>query len=222
MQAKSKDWKRLFALLDQYLELETGARRGWLNALIHSDPGIEADLRRLIERHEQLADEDFLQTPASLEAFGLPLHKPKSPSRFVLKSVASGEEIELSGVMVAGRLPESDLKLKTTGPTGGPSRRHARLSVIDNRAWLEDLGSKNGTFVNDRRIASRTVLRSGDSVRFDVEEFVFRIDRPREHKLSNDEPQEAAAPDDRFSETHGAVRSSLAKGVLRSLFRLRK
>jgi pSer/pThr/pTyr-binding forkhead associated (FHA) protein len=126
--------------------------------------------------------------------------------------------------MVAGRLPESDLKLKSTGPTGGPSRRHARLTVINNRAWLEDLESKNGTFVNGRRIASRTVLRSGDSVRFDVEEFVFRIDRPREHKLGNDEPQEqeAAAPDDRFGEPHGAARSSLAKGMIRALFRLRK
>jgi hypothetical protein len=222
MQAKPKDWKRLFDLLDQYLELETGARRGWLDALAHSDPGIEEDMRRLIERQEHLAGEDFLQTPASVEAFGLQVPTPKSPSRFVLRSAARGEEIELSGVMVAGRLPESDLKLNSTGPTGGPSRRHARLSVIDNRVWLEDLGSKNGTFVNGRRIASRTALRSGDSVRFDVEEFAFRIDRPHEHKLSNGEPQQAAAPNDRSRETHGATRGSLAKGMIRALFRLRK
>jgi hypothetical protein len=220
MKAKPKDWKRLFALLDQYRELEAGARRGWLEALAHSDPGIEADMLWLIKRHGQLAGADFLQTPARLEA-----PQPKSLSRFVLKSVASGAEIELSGVMVAGRLRESDLKLASTSPAGGPSRRHARLSVIGNRVWLEDLGSKNGTFVNGRRIAFRTALRSGDSVRFDVEEFGFRVERPglpREHRLRRNEPQEAAGPDDRFREADGATPSSWAKGTIRALFRLRK
>jgi FHA domain len=223
MKAKSKDWKRLFALLDQYLDLEAGARRGWLDSLAHSDPGIEADMRWLIERHGQLAGEDFLQVPLRPADIGLEVPRPKSPHRFVLKSVASGAEIELSGVMIAGRLPESDLKLNSTGPTGGPSRRHARLSVTSNRVWLEDLGSKNGTFVNGRRIAARTALRSGDLVRFDIEEFAFRIERAPDQRSHTQEPPEAAVPDGPLRGPEpGAHPGSSAKGMIRALFRPRK
>jgi serine phosphatase RsbU (regulator of sigma subunit) len=44
------------------------------------------------------------------------------------------------------------------------SRQHARL-YADGDEWLiEDLGSRNGTFVNGRRIAGPTVVQSGDVV----------------------------------------------------------
>jgi pSer/pThr/pTyr-binding forkhead associated (FHA) protein len=55
------------------------------------------------------------------------------------------------------------------------SRRHAQFSIEDNGVWVEDLGSTNGTFVNGKRITSRVRLVSGDRVRFDVEEFEFRV-----------------------------------------------
>jgi len=44
------------------------------------------------------------------------------------------------------------------------SRRHARLEVIDNHLVLTDLGSTNGTYVNDAQV-SRRVLAPGDRVR---------------------------------------------------------
>src|SRR5690606_17180698 len=37
------------------------------------------------------------------------------------------------------------------------SRNHARLHVAGDRAEVEDLGSRNGTFVNDRRLTGRQV-----------------------------------------------------------------
>jgi DNA-binding beta-propeller fold protein YncE len=46
------------------------------------------------------------------------------------------------------------------------SRRHARVSINDAGVLLvEDLGSTNGTFVNDRRLTGQRVLRAGDRLR---------------------------------------------------------
>ncbi len=46
------------------------------------------------------------------------------------------------------------------------SARHAVFRQEDNRWWLEDLGSTNGTFVNRKRISGRAPLRDGDEVGF--------------------------------------------------------
>jgi pSer/pThr/pTyr-binding forkhead associated (FHA) protein len=45
------------------------------------------------------------------------------------------------------------------------SRRHAVISLTDGSASIEDLGSMNGTFVNDARIEGPTVLSAGDTIR---------------------------------------------------------
>jgi DNA-binding winged helix-turn-helix (wHTH) protein len=44
------------------------------------------------------------------------------------------------------------------------SRRHARVFVSGGRATVEDLGSKNGTFVGDKRVERPTRLEDGDAV----------------------------------------------------------
>jgi pSer/pThr/pTyr-binding forkhead associated (FHA) protein len=55
------------------------------------------------------------------------------------------------------------------GSLGGDpelSRRHASASLLDGaRLLVEDLGSTNGTFVNEHRIGAPTVVRTGDSLR---------------------------------------------------------
>jgi len=45
------------------------------------------------------------------------------------------------------------------------SRRHARLVVHHGSAHLEDLGSKNGTFVGSQRVLAPRLLRDGDVIR---------------------------------------------------------
>ncbi len=45
------------------------------------------------------------------------------------------------------------------------SRRHARVMVGSGLATLEDLGSKNGTFVNGIRLTATVALRDGDQLR---------------------------------------------------------
>ncbi len=45
------------------------------------------------------------------------------------------------------------------------SSRHARLSYHHNQWWLEDMNSTNGTFLNDDRVYTPTVVISGDEIR---------------------------------------------------------
>lgn len=59
------------------------------------------------------------------------------------------------------------------------SRRHARI-VIDERGVVvvDDLGSKNGTYVNDRRVTSPMPVADGDRVRTGSLVFTFSAARP--------------------------------------------
>jgi pSer/pThr/pTyr-binding forkhead associated (FHA) protein len=99
-------------------------------------------------------------------------------SNAILIKVGNSREIQVKQETVLGRQAECDVLL-TEGHT---SRRHARLVQAEDGYWLEDLGSSNGTFINGNRISGRVKVASGDRLRFDIEEFDFRI------------PAHAAAP----------------------------
>jgi DNA-binding winged helix-turn-helix (wHTH) protein len=55
------------------------------------------------------------------------------------------------------------------------SRRHASIAVNAQGAVLADLGSKNGTYVNDRRVNESTPVVDGDQVRIGGLLFTFRL-----------------------------------------------
>lgn len=63
--------------------------------------------------------------------------------------------------MIAGRAPTGDLVL----PDAQVSWQHALIWADDEGAWIKDLDSSNGTFVNDARITTPTRLHDGDRVR---------------------------------------------------------
>lgn len=65
------------------------------------------------------------------------------------------------GEYVLGRDPDLELFLDAHDV----SRRHARITIAGNDASIEDLDSKNGTFVSDRRVDSATRLVDGASIR---------------------------------------------------------
>jgi DNA-binding winged helix-turn-helix (wHTH) protein len=54
------------------------------------------------------------------------------------------------------------------------SRRHARIIVTGGRAILEDLGSKNGTFLHGQRLTQPASLDDGDTFRLGGLLLVFR------------------------------------------------
>jgi len=53
-------------------------------------------------------------------------------------------------------------------------RFHAFLRRVDGRYLLSDVGSQNGTFVNDQRI-QRQVLAPGDAIRLGQSVFTYRV-----------------------------------------------
>ena len=62
---------------------------------------------------------------------------------------------------VVGRGTECDLRLDDTFV----SQEHARIFAKDGSWYVEDLGSTNGTFVNEQRLAAPAMLTSGDRIR---------------------------------------------------------
>jgi DNA-binding winged helix-turn-helix (wHTH) protein len=53
------------------------------------------------------------------------------------------------------------------------SRRHARIVIENDAARLEDLGSKNGTYLLEHRLEKEVVLRNGDSFRVGKQLLVY-------------------------------------------------
>jgi len=73
------------------------------------------------------------------------------------------------GSNVVGRGPDAEVNIESARV----SRRHARITVAGRRATLEDLSSKNGTFLNYRRLASPTDLQDGDEIKLGSAVVVF-------------------------------------------------
>lgn len=79
--------------------------------------------------------------------------------------VLQGREVDLhAGENLLGRIAEGVAWIDSSSV----SRRHARIVIDGGAAVLEDLGSKNGTFMRGERIAAPTPLSDGD---------VFRLGR---------------------------------------------
>ncbi|EAU69485.1 ggdef family protein [Stigmatella aurantiaca DW4/3-1] len=53
------------------------------------------------------------------------------------------------------------------------SRRHARILVRQGRMFVEDLGSTNGTYLNDQEVRQAQPLRSGDLIKVGGSIFKF-------------------------------------------------
>jgi len=84
------------------------------------------------------------------------------PSDQVFRLLWGQREVALSeGENILGRGTDSLVWIDAQSV----SRRHARVMVASGLATLEDLGSKNGTFVNNVRLASPIALRDGDELR---------------------------------------------------------
>jgi len=67
----------------------------------------------------------------------------------------------LDGENLVGR--DADVRIRLNAP--GISRHHARISVSGGRVTIEDLGSKNGTYVQGERVQGPRELRDGDEIR---------------------------------------------------------
>ena len=90
----------------------------------------------------------------------------------------SGCAIQWDGRLVALRPGENVIGRAADAAVhialGEISRRHARIVIEGERALLEDLGSKHGTIVADRRIEGPVELKHGDHIGVGPVLLVFR------------------------------------------------
>jgi sigma-B regulation protein RsbU (phosphoserine phosphatase) len=86
-----------------------------------------------------------------------------------------GELVPISGVKaVLGRHPECDIILDAAAV----SRQHAQIVTDGNAYYVEDLHSRNGTFVNGKLIQGRHALADGDRLKICDLTFVFFATEP--------------------------------------------
>jgi DNA-binding winged helix-turn-helix (wHTH) protein len=92
-------------------------------------------------------------------------------SDFHCRLVWGDREVALSeGENVLGRDPAVAVWIDMNSV----SRRHARIVLSDGAATLEDLDSRNGTYLGDRRVALPTRLSNGDQIKMGEARLVFR------------------------------------------------
>jgi len=100
------------------------------------------------------------------------------PSLILLKSpegIAPNRHINLTGeFQVIGRDQE---KCQIVIPHHAVSREHARIVVQNGAYFIEDLKSRNHTYVNSREITGRTALKADDRIKICDFLFQFRDER---------------------------------------------
>jgi two-component system cell cycle response regulator len=102
-----------------------------------------------IHKALSLTDQEASDKPAALIGIG---------------GSVKGEVYDLfDGEMTIGRSDEASIKIDTDGV----SRAHFKIIVINdgNSVTLEDLGSRNGTYINDEKVNGSLSLRKGDVIK---------------------------------------------------------
>ena len=87
-----------------------------------------------------------------------------APSGIRLRTGAREFDL-IDGENIVGRDAAAHIRLRAVGI----SRRHARITIAAGRVTIEDLGSKNGTYVDGKRVDGSRELRDGDEIRLSRE-----------------------------------------------------
>jgi pSer/pThr/pTyr-binding forkhead associated (FHA) protein len=74
------------------------------------------------------------------------------------RQLRPGDRIAVEGAASIGRDSDNQVVVDETTVSG----RHAAIVYREGRWWIEDLGSKNGTWVNDRQVQRPQPLNPGD------------------------------------------------------------
>ena len=124
-------------------------------------------IRSAGRERQALSQDSMILTPAAAAAAGLGRAATRRKSvRLVVQrspSLEEGDEFQLNSAPVTvGRGGQNDLVLEGDEFA---SARHARIEVRGDGAWVQDLDSTNGTYVNGARVAGAQRLDAGDVVR---------------------------------------------------------
>jgi FHA domain len=84
----------------------------------------------------------------------------------------AGMIYDLDGEIILGRGEEAEIRLQDPFA----SSKHARVYPQAGIIAIEDLGSTNGTYLNEELLQSTRPLHPGDRVRIGDSEFTFEVD----------------------------------------------
>ena len=145
--------------------------KGWLNELMRCpECGAELEVPR---RFCGYCGTDLHRHVSPVDSSGGSVGLRSQP---VLTMIAGSEldrQFPLSGVVYVGR--EGDSEIIVNDPR--VSRRHARLRADGHRVTITDLGSTNGTYVNEVLVSGEQVLYDGDVIRMGRTEWTFSSGR---------------------------------------------
>jgi DNA-binding winged helix-turn-helix (wHTH) protein len=138
--------------------------------------GLVAEVRRAL--HDSASDPVFVRT---VYGFGYrfvgvtdaaPRNAAAGTDRPRLHLIGDqGEMMLMEGANVIGRGPEVTIQIDAPSV----SRRHALILVAGGQATIEDVDSKNGTFVNGVRIATACQLSDGNQITLGRVVLTFRV-----------------------------------------------
>jgi serine/threonine protein kinase len=112
-----------------------------------------------------------LPASSSLDLLVDPPRLVKNGLLLLLKENDEAKPYEIGDEFFIGRAGELRLN------DARVSRRHACIKRVNNTFILEDLGSSNGTFVNDEHLGQSCELRDGDLIRVGPFEMRFVLER---------------------------------------------
>jgi len=90
-----------------------------------------------------------------------PPGQPVATSLLVQADGTKPRSVRLDSSTVVGRAIDCDLRLDDTFV----SQQHARIFGKSGSWYVEDLGSTNGTFVNEQKLVAPAMLTPGDRIR---------------------------------------------------------
>jgi pSer/pThr/pTyr-binding forkhead associated (FHA) protein len=90
--------------------------------------------------------------------------------------------------IVIGRSPSCDLPV----PSTRVSRRHAWVHPEGSKYAVADLGSTNGTFVNEQRVNGDRILLPGDQIRVGEHTITYCVMEPGASAITADDPDGSA------------------------------
>ncbi len=110
----------------------------------------------------------------SASTLGSPDFAHRSPRLVVERAPGHdpGMIYDLDGDIVLGRGDHAEIRLEDPFA----SSRHARIYEQGNVVVIEDLGSTNGTYLNEELLQTARPLHPGDRVRIGDSEFAFEVD----------------------------------------------